>query len=147
VRRRGIASRRSCSASRSSSPKAPAGDINSPCLRDPRYPALIKDLSGLLESSARAVNALMTATYWEAGRRIAEYEQGGSKRAAYGKELPEIHYVHLLRRTDSAETRRFYRFAPGSSSAPTAASTGSDGPEDGTHRRGLEAPSGHPEMI
>lgn len=44
---------------------------------DPRYPALIKDLSGLLEtarrSSARAVNALMTATYWEIGRRIIEF--------------------------------------------------------------------------
>ena len=58
---------------------------------DPHYPALIKDLSGLLESarraSARAVNALMTATYWEIGRRIVEHEQGGAKRAAYGKEL------------------------------------------------------------
>ena len=58
---------------------------------DPRYPALVKDLSGLLESarraSARAVNALMTATSWEIGRRIVEYEQGGAKRAAYGKEL------------------------------------------------------------
>lgn len=58
---------------------------------DPHYPALIRGLSGLLESarraSARAVNALMTATYWEIGRRIVEHEQGGAKRAAYGKEL------------------------------------------------------------
>jgi len=38
-------------------------------------------------SSARAVNALMTATYWEIGRRIVEFEQGGKKRAGYGKEL------------------------------------------------------------
>ena len=29
----------------------------------------------------------MTATYWEFGRRIVEFEQGGSKRAAYGEEL------------------------------------------------------------
>jgi predicted nuclease of restriction endonuclease-like (RecB) superfamily len=29
----------------------------------------------------------MTATYWEMGRRIVEHEQGGAKRAAYGKEL------------------------------------------------------------
>jgi len=29
-------------------------------------------------SAARSVNALMTATYWEIGRRIAESEQGGN---------------------------------------------------------------------
>ena len=60
---------------------------------DPRYPALIKDLSGLLEtarrSSARAVNALMTATYWEIGRRIIEFEQHGATRAEYGAALLE----------------------------------------------------------
>jgi predicted nuclease of restriction endonuclease-like (RecB) superfamily len=58
---------------------------------DSRYPGLVKDLSGLLESArratARTVNAIMTATYWEVGRRIVEHEQGGAKRAAYGKEL------------------------------------------------------------
>jgi len=57
----------------------------------PRYSDLVKDLSGLLESArraaARTVNAVMTATYWEIGRRIVEHEQGGEKRAAYGKEL------------------------------------------------------------
>ncbi len=69
---------------------------------DPRYPALIKDLSGLLETarraSARAVNALMTATYWEIGRRIVEYEQGGEKRAEYGAELLERLSTDLARR-------------------------------------------------
>ena len=29
----------------------------------------------------------MTATYWEIGRRIVEYEQGGEKRAEYGEAL------------------------------------------------------------
>lgn len=38
-------------------------------------------------ATARAVNALMTATYWEVGRRIVEFEQGGKKRAGYGEEL------------------------------------------------------------
>jgi predicted nuclease of restriction endonuclease-like (RecB) superfamily len=38
-------------------------------------------------TSARTVNALMTATYWEIGHRIVEYEQGGAKRADYGEEL------------------------------------------------------------
>ena len=60
-----------------------------PAERD--YLGLVQDLSGLLEaarrSSARAVNAIMTATYWEVGRRIVEFEQGGDKRARYGTEL------------------------------------------------------------
>ena len=29
----------------------------------------------------------MTATYWEIGRRIVEYEQGGAERAEYGDQL------------------------------------------------------------
>jgi len=33
------------------------------------------------------VNSVMTATYWEFGRRIVEFEQGGEKRAGYGQEL------------------------------------------------------------
>ncbi|MDA1054649.1 MAG: PDDEXK nuclease domain-containing protein [Planctomycetota bacterium] len=45
----------------------------------------------LLESarraSARAVNCVMTATYWEIGRRIVELEQGGEERAEYGAGL------------------------------------------------------------
>ena len=69
---------------------------------DPRYPGLVKDLSGLLESArratARAVNALMTATYWEMGRRIVEFEQGGEKRAEYGAELLEKLAADLTRR-------------------------------------------------
>ena len=44
-------------------------------------------LDGARRSSARAVNALMTATYWEVGRRIVEFVQRGKSRAAYGEEL------------------------------------------------------------
>lgn len=43
------------------------------------YEGLVADLSRLLEEarrvSARAVNTVMTATYWEFGRRIVEFEQ------------------------------------------------------------------------
>lgn len=35
-------------------------------------------------ATARSVNAMMTATYWEIGRRIVEFEQAGQARAAYG---------------------------------------------------------------
>jgi len=38
-------------------------------------------------TAARSINALMTATYWEIGRRIVEFEQGGQERAAYGEAL------------------------------------------------------------
>ncbi|MDP6111146.1 MAG: PDDEXK nuclease domain-containing protein [Planctomycetota bacterium] len=38
-------------------------------------------------ASARAINSLMTATYWEIGRRIVELEQGGKGRAKYGEEM------------------------------------------------------------
>lgn len=37
--------------------------------------------------SARAVNAILTATYWEIGRRIVEFVQQGETRAEYGDEV------------------------------------------------------------
>jgi len=58
---------------------------------DSGYSSLVGELAHILDaarrSSARAVNVVMTATYWEVGRRIVEFEQGGEKRAAYGDEL------------------------------------------------------------
>lgn len=55
------------------------------------YNLLIGDISSLLESarrtSARAVNTILTAAYWEIGRRIIEYEQSGEERAEYGHQL------------------------------------------------------------
>lgn len=55
------------------------------------YGAILVDVVDLLEearrTSARAVNAIMTATYWAIGRRIVEEEQGGRTRAGYGEEL------------------------------------------------------------
>jgi predicted nuclease of restriction endonuclease-like (RecB) superfamily len=48
---------------------------------------LVELLEQSRRASVRAVNALMTATYWEIGRRIVEFEQGGQERAGYGAEL------------------------------------------------------------
>jgi len=60
-------------------------------LLPPGYAALRAELERLLETarrtSARAVNAVMTATYWEIGRRIVQHEQGGRRRAGYGEQL------------------------------------------------------------
>jgi predicted nuclease of restriction endonuclease-like (RecB) superfamily len=55
------------------------------------YGGIHRDIVVLLEAArhaaARSVNALMTASYWEIGRRIVEFEQGGQERATYGKAL------------------------------------------------------------
>ncbi|HEX7360664.1 MAG TPA: DUF1016 N-terminal domain-containing protein, partial [Bryobacteraceae bacterium] len=40
-------------------------------------------------AAARNVNSIMTATYWEIGRRIVESEQGGERRAGYGEQIIE----------------------------------------------------------
>jgi len=57
------------------------------------YDSIVSELSDLIESarrvSARSVNAVMTATYWEIGQRIVESEQRGKKRAGYGEALLE----------------------------------------------------------
>jgi hypothetical protein len=57
------------------------------------YTPLLKDIVQLLEDArryaARTVNAILTATYWEIGRRIVEFEQGGESRAQYGSSIME----------------------------------------------------------
>lgn len=57
----------------------------------PGYDEVLSDLVELLNTArraaARTVNSIMTATYWEMGRRLVEYEQGGRSRAEYGKAL------------------------------------------------------------
>ncbi len=62
-----------------------------PLVEEGPYTAFLIDLSGLLDqarrTSVRVVNGILTATYWEIGRRIVEFEQGGATRAAYGEGL------------------------------------------------------------
>jgi predicted nuclease of restriction endonuclease-like (RecB) superfamily len=69
----------------------------------PNYNEVLGRIVGLLETarraSARSVNTIMTATYWEIGRQIIEGEQSGSHRAAYGE--------RLLRRLSEDLTARF----------------------------------------
>ena len=58
---------------------------------NPDYDALLGEVAQLLETArhtaARAVNAVLTQTYWEIGRRLVEVEQDGQARAAYGETL------------------------------------------------------------
>jgi predicted nuclease of restriction endonuclease-like (RecB) superfamily len=69
------------------------------------YAGLQREIAGVVESTraavARSVNALMTATYWEIGRRIVDFEQGGEGRAAYGEAL--------IRRLGADLSQRFGR--------------------------------------
>jgi hypothetical protein len=83
------------------------------------YDSMLSGVAGLLEearrASARAVNALMTATYWEIGRRIVEFEQQGKRRAQYGAQLLEPLSLDLGKRfgrgfsvINHRTMRRFY---------------------------------------
>lgn len=66
------------------------------------YDSILSSVVELLEQSrrlaSRSVNATMTATYWEIGRRIVEVEQRGEKRAEYGESLLKKLSVDLTKR-------------------------------------------------
>ncbi len=66
------------------------------------YTKTYQSIAQLLETArlaaARSVNALMTETYWQIGRHIVEFEQGGLARAAYGDTLIERLSVDLSAR-------------------------------------------------
>ena len=82
------------------------------------YNSLVGNISELLElsrrNSARAVNALLTATYWIIGYRIVEFEQLGSERAVHGKHTLENLSNDLKQRfgkgfsVDNLETMRLF---------------------------------------
>ena len=48
---------------------------------------IVELLNAARRAASRSVNALMTAAYWEIGRRIVQSEQAGAKRAGYGDVL------------------------------------------------------------
>lgn len=55
------------------------------------FPPLLETLRDLITQARQKVlstaNAAQVLTYWEIGRHIVEFEQGGETRAAYGKRL------------------------------------------------------------
>jgi predicted nuclease of restriction endonuclease-like (RecB) superfamily len=72
---------------------------------DRSYDGVLADVERLIDearrAAVRAVNASMTAMYWEIGQRIVEHEQLGKRRAGYGE--------GLLGRLSDDLTRRFGR--------------------------------------
>jgi predicted nuclease of restriction endonuclease-like (RecB) superfamily len=51
---------------------------------------IVELLKAARSSAARNVNSIMTAAYWEIGRRIVEQELQGEARADYGQQLMEL---------------------------------------------------------
>ena len=55
---------------------------NNPLSTTGHYDLFVREIEGLLaearRQAVRSVNAVLTATYWEIGRRIVEFEQSGS---------------------------------------------------------------------
>lgn len=79
--------------------------MTKPVIAPDDYAGLHEELISVVESArrtaARNVNAVMTAAYWEIGRRIVGSEQGGQARAGYGQAL--------IARLAGDLTRRFGR--------------------------------------
>lgn len=57
------------------------------------YKSLVTQIGELLQNArknaGRAVNTILVNTYWQMGKHIVEFEQGGKEKAAYGAELLE----------------------------------------------------------
>jgi predicted nuclease of restriction endonuclease-like (RecB) superfamily len=51
------------------------------------HAGIVELLKTARSAAARNVNSIMTATYWEIGRRIVQSDQAGEKRAEYGDAL------------------------------------------------------------
>src|SRR3990167_2478012 len=56
-------------------------------LADVLYERIASVIRGARASIVRSVDTTMVKAYWHIGQHIIEEEQGGAKRAAYGKEL------------------------------------------------------------
>jgi len=83
------------------------------------YDAFLDGVVGLLEdarrAAGRAVNSILSVTYWEIGRRIFEHEQKGKSRADYGELLLDLLSQDLsakfgrgFSRTNVFQMRQFY---------------------------------------
>lgn len=68
---------------------------------DPFYQGIVELLEGVRRQAGRAINSLLTSSYWEIGRRIVEEEQHGESKADYG--------IQLIDRLAADLTQRFGR--------------------------------------
>jgi predicted nuclease of restriction endonuclease-like (RecB) superfamily len=82
---------------------------------------IVELLKAARSATARNVNSIMTAAYWEIGRRIVTLEQGGEHRAEYGEQIVGQLARDLTRQfgrgfgeTNLKQMRTFYRAWPDS---------------------------------
>jgi predicted nuclease of restriction endonuclease-like (RecB) superfamily len=80
---------------------------------------IVQVLDAARHGSVRTVNAIMTAAYWETGRRIVEFEQKGRMRAEYGDVLLQRLAADLTEKfgrgfgpVNLSYMRRFYQAWP-----------------------------------
>jgi hypothetical protein len=105
------------------------------------YERLLGDVLDVLAlartAAARSVNKVMTATYWQIGRRIVEGTQSGAERATYAEEVVDRLAVDLTQRfgrgfsaRNLRQFRQFYLTWPASEiwQTPSAKSSGPDSP-------------------
>lgn len=66
------------------------------------YDNLVGNISHILDAGRRqaawSLNTIMSAAYWEIGRRIVEFEQAGHSRAGYGERVIEQLSIDLRKR-------------------------------------------------
>ncbi len=69
--------------------KTKKSNTNLKPLNKPDYKALFSQIGNILTQSKKlayqAVNSILTTTYWQIGKEIIEFEQGGKNRAEYGE--------------------------------------------------------------
>lgn len=80
---------------------------------------IVELLKAARSTAVRSVNSIMTATYWEIGRRIVTLEQRGEYRAEYGEQIIDRLAGDLTRqfgrgfgRANLRQMRAFYRAWP-----------------------------------
>jgi hypothetical protein len=91
------------------------------------HAGIVDLLKSARPAAARNVNSIMTAVYWEIGRRIVESEQFGRQRADYGERLIERLSTDLTMQFDRGfgtinlwRMRAFYQAWPEKDSFSTA---------------------------
>jgi len=83
------------------------------------HDGIVELLKAARSAAARNINSIMTAVYWDIGRRIVQFEQRGGHRADYGEQLIEQLSGDLTRqfgrgfgRANLWQMRAFYRAWP-----------------------------------
>ncbi|MBA9078270.1 MULTISPECIES: PDDEXK nuclease domain-containing protein [Rufibacter] len=89
----------------------------------PPYNGLVQQIGSLLDAgraqAGRAINTILVQTYWQIGRHIVEFEQGGNAKAEYGANLLDrlskeltLAYGKGFSRSNLFQIRQFYTRFP-----------------------------------